>query len=409
MKRLWILIILIAALGAGGYYLSTTRRGVPVDVAQVRTDTIRSYVEERGKTRLPDIVQITLPLQGRILPIELKEGEHVSAGQVVAHMDGADLETELTEARNTVERYDKNIEQVELAVQQADETVVASQSKFDFAEREFARINELFRRGASSESIRNEAEMRMIDGRVSLRKDELNRSMYAIGRRIMELMKETEVTKQAKLERDQKRMQIVSPASGVVLSRKVSNEQVLQAGTVLLEVGDLNQLEVEADLLTQDALTVSVDDPVEIEAESLGAKGLRGRVTRIFPQGFTKVSSLGVEQQRVRIVIGFEEGEIQQLLSQQRQVGVDYHVRVKIFTDQRDSTAVAPRGAFFRGSTGDWQVFAVRNRRARLVPVKLGIRNDYEVEVLEGLESGETVVLAPDSTLTDGQLVEPSS
>jgi len=286
---------------------------------------------------------------------------------------------------------------------------VASQSKYDFAEKEFGRIEELFRRGASSESQRNQAEMTMIESRVDLRKNQLTTSMYTIGRRIMELMRETEATKQAKLERDRRRMEITTPVAGVVLSRDVSNEQVLQAGTVLLEIGDLSQLEVEVDVLTQDALAVAVGDPVEIEAASLGTQAVKGRVTRIFPQGFTKVSSLGVEQQRVRVVVGFEEGEIERLEGENRRVGVDYHVRVRIYTDQKDQTTIAPRGAFFRGSSGDWQVFAIRQGQARVVPVELGIRNDYEVEVLKGLEPGERVILAPDSSLTDGQSVEPSS
>jgi HlyD family secretion protein len=409
MKWRWLgLIAGVAVLGVL-LWTASQSKGTPVDVAEVQVGTIRAYVEERGKTRLPDIVQITMPLQGRVLGIELEEGDHVSEGQVVARMDPADLETELKEAQNTVERYNKNLEQVQMAVQQAEQTVLASQSKYDFAEKEFGRIQELYRRGATSESNRHQAELTMIESRVELRKNELNKSMYGIGERIMELMRESELANLAKLQRDRRRMEIVSPVSGVVLSRAESDERVLQAGTVLMEIGDLAQLEVEADVLTQDALTIAIGDPADIETAGLGEQPVQGQVNRIFPQGFTKVSSLGVEQQRVRVVIGLAPGELERLLEEQRPMGVDYHVRVRIYTDQQENTLIAPRGAFFRGGDGQWQTFVVRDDRARLVPVKLGTRTDYEVEVLDGLVRGERVVLAPDSTLADDQPVEPSS
>jgi HlyD family secretion protein len=404
MRRWWIVVILVAILGLAGWALRAGK-GVPVDTAVVRKGTIRAYVEERAKTRLPDIYAVTMPLQGRILPIELTEGERVSKGQVVAHMDTADLKTDLTEAANTVERYDKNLEQVELAVQQAEQTVLASKSKYEFAEREFGRKTELFRKGSASESEQQQAEMEMIESRVELRKNELQKSMYQIGKHILSLMRETEVSNQTKIERDLRRTVIESPVDGVVLEREESNERVLQAGEVLMHIGDLSKLEVEADVLTQDAATIALQDPVEIEAPALGDDSIQGYVSRIFPQGFTKVSSLGVEQQRVKVIIDFVEGELERIQAEDRQLGVDYRLRVRVYTDARQGVLIAPRAALIRGPDGSWQTYVVQSGVAQLRPVRIGIRNDYEAEILEGLEEGDRVILAPDSSLEAGQPV----
>lgn len=405
MKR-FLLVLIVLGMIAGAVYMTTANRGILVDGALVKQGTIREYVEERAKTRLPDIVRITMPLQGRIRPITLREGDQVTKGQVVAQLDQADLHTDLTEAGNSVEQYTKSVEQIDLAIEQANQTVSASRSRYEFAETEFGRTTAAFRKNAVSDVERQKAEMDMIDARVGLRKDELQASMYQIGRRVMELMRETELSKEAKIKRDLSRTDIATPISGQVLSRAETNERVLQAGAVLLEIGDLSQLEIEADVLTEDALKITLQAPVEIEAADFGDRPVKGQVTRIYPQGFTKVSSLGVEQQRVKVVIGFAPGELERLVSEGRRPGVDYRVRVRIFTAERPGATIVPRGALFRGADGVWQTFVIRNQRAKLVAVATGIRNDYEAEVTQGVQPGEVVVLAPDSSLTDGSPVE---
>jgi HlyD family secretion protein len=133
-----------------------------------------------------------------------------------------------------------------------------------------------------------------------------------------------------------------------------------------------------------------------------------GVVAKIYPQGFTKVSSLGVEQQRVTVIVDFGEGVLQELADAGRQLGVDYRVRVKIYTDVTENALVIPRAALFRSAAGAWQVFVVRDNKAMLTDVKVGLRNDFAVEILEGIVDDEPVIVAPDSTLETGTLVEPS-
>ena len=166
------------------------------------------------------------------------------------------------------------------------------------------------------------------------------------------------------------------------------------------------KLEIEADVLTQDVVKVQLGDPVDIIGSALGGKSISGTVGRIYPQGFTKVSSLGVEQQRVKVIVNFDDGVLDQLKLDGKTLGVDYRLRVKIYTDEKAKTITVPRAAVFRSGAGSWQAFAIEAGIARLRDVTIGLRNDFDVEIIDGIAVGETVIIAPDSTITDGLRVE---
>lgn len=198
-----------------------------------------------------------------------------------------------------------------------------------------------------------------------------------------------------------------SPLEGVVLERLERDEQFLSAGAILLKIGDLSELEVEADVLSQEVVRIHPEQEVEIYGPAIGARegeGVKGKVVRIYPAGFTKLSSLGVEQQRVKVIIDFADGVLEKLAN--RQLGVDYRVRVRVFTDRHDDTLLVPRSAVFRGPDGGWQTFAIRNGLAKLQPITVGLMNDEFVEVTEGLMLKIKSVLAPENHLTDGTRVQ---
>jgi HlyD family secretion protein len=203
---------------------------------------------------------------------------------------------------------------------------------------------------------------------------------------------------------DQQRGTMRSPVDGVVLSRFISNERYLSAGTAILEIGRLEDMEVEADILTLDAVAAKVGDEVEIYGPAIGKPSARGKVTRIFPAGFTKISSLGVEQQRVKVIIRFAEEDLRRLLDQ-RGLGADYRVRVRIFTAENRQALIIPRSTLFRAADNRWQVFAVRNGAARIQTVEVGLMNDEQVEIEKGLKEGDLVIIAPESNLADGTRV----
>ncbi len=199
-----------------------------------------------------------------------------------------------------------------------------------------------------------------------------------------------------------------SPVDGVVLRRFVEDEQFLSAGTELLSIGQLDALEVEVDVLSQDVVRVTPGDPVEVYGPAVGGgvgHGVAGTVDKIYPAGFTKVSSLGVEQQRVKVVVRMPPDVVQ--LLRDKEVGVDYRVRVRIFTDGQADALLVPRSALFRGPDGQWQLFAVQWGQAKLCKVEVGLLNDAHAQVLSGLSEGEQVILAPETTLAHGTRVSP--
>ena len=194
-----------------------------------------------------------------------------------------------------------------------------------------------------------------------------------------------------------------------MLERPIRDEQFLSAGTVLLKIGSLADLEMEADILSQDVVNIRPGATAEIYGPAVGrvvGEGISAVVDRIYPAGFTKVSSLGVEQQRVKVVLRFAPSELQKLRDQ-RQLGVDYRIRARIYTAQKEDTLIVPRSALFRGPDGNWHLFADRNGRACLQGVQVGLINDETAEILSGLQPGENVVLAPEHSLKDGARVKP--
>jgi HlyD family secretion protein len=169
-------------------------------------------------------------------------------------------------------------------------------------------------------------------------------------------------------------------------------------GEPLLEIGDARDLEVVADLLSTDAVRVRPEAPVRIEQWG-GGHPLHARVRRIEPSGFMKVSALGVEEQRVNVLIDFDDAA-----GAARALGDAYRVEVRIVIWREDNVVKAPVGALFRRGEG-WAAFVVENDRVRLQDVQLGERNATEAQIVGGLEPGQRLVLHPPDTLTEGMTV----
>jgi len=170
-------------------------------------------------------------------------------------------------------------------------------------------------------------------------------------------------------------------------------------GDTLLEIGDPGSLEIVADLLSTDAVRISAGDSVRIEQWG-GTTPLDGRVRRIEPSGFMKVSALGVEEQRVNVIVDLVDPP-----AAARHLGDGFRVEVRVVIWREQTVVKVPTGSLFRRGDG-WAVFRVDADRARLQTVELGQRNDREGQIVTGLSEGQTVILHPPDTLTDGVRVK---
>tara|TARA_R110002111_G_scaffold126741_5_gene191435 strand:+ start:14096 stop:15457 length:1362 start_codon:yes stop_codon:yes gene_type:complete len=446
MSRKSIFIMIFLLSGLGGYYL-LSGTPLPVDVTVAETGEVKAFIEERAKTTLPRTYSIAMPLNGRILPITVEEDQKVTQGQIVAVMDTSDLDAEVAKAKYRVEQYarkiieqadnrlednsliqfDEFLKSMDLTVEAASKQQEASKAKWQYARDEFDRKHQLFKRQALSESELNEADLFKKQSEIDYQKDILTwRSLQAvqsamqIGKISIQKYKEKKALSEAvlqeeqneassqlgQLERDHNRATMRSPINGTILTKNYSNERTLPAGEILLEIGQLEDLEVEADVLSQYVGNIRIGSPVDIEGPAIGNLPVRGKVKRIYPKGFTKISSLGVEQQRVKVIIGFDKNIWKQLQQQNRNLGTDFRVRVKIYTEIKADVVKVSRSALFRNGSGQWQAFLVRNNRTALVDVEPGVMNDFEAEIRSGINAGDRLIIAPSMNLTSGQTVE---
>ena len=449
--RTWFIIggaIVLLAIGLGLW--SHFADGVPVEVATVTSGRIEQYVDERATTRLPITHRITMPITGRLdeEPIaELTEGTPVEQGQVVARIVPRDTQLDVDLAQAAVDRLEASLKEnsdvsvertakqqaerfvdsMDAVVKAAESRLRAGQAKLDYAERNLGRIRRLAGTNAATQDQLDRAVLQQTEAAVDYRQDQLVlAAMQAIQaatrlmptmvqqyidrklERTADVLEKQKAEAQVRLEQqqqDQQRGTMTSPVDGVVLRREVTGERFLQAGTLLLEIGRLERLQVEADVLSVDVVDIKPGDQVEIYGPAIGLPRAKGTVARIYPAGFTKISSLGVEQQRVKVIIDFDEQDRRRLLDE-RHLEVGYRVRVRIITASADDTLLVPRSALFRGDNGQWQVYTVRAGVARLQTVELGLMNDQAAQVLDGLEPGDRVIRAPRNTLGDGVRVQ---
>ncbi|MCC7424373.1 MAG: efflux RND transporter periplasmic adaptor subunit [Planctomycetaceae bacterium] len=406
MARLLISLAVVSVVVAGVLW-SRLSPGVPIDVAVASTGKISTWVEERARTRLPEVHRVTMPLAGRVKPIRLREGDRVKFDQVVAEMDFADLDADLQESEKALSQQERLVESMVSLVQSSAATIEAREAKRDYVTKELERRTGPTASRAFSDSEKDAARLAKIETDIDLTKDRLQVKMYEAMRAYTNLGLEDAAVKRERRERDRKRAEIKSPIDGIVLKRHESSERFRPAGEVLLDLGRMEDLEVEAEILTQDAIQIHEGDDVLIEGVAADRPPLKGVVHRIDPQGFTKISSLGVEQQRVLVIIRFDSRDLTELKVAGRNLGVDYRVRVRVFTESRDGVTKVSRAALFRGPDGGWQCFAVREGKLVLTPLELGLINDFEAEVKSGLAAGDQVVIAPESSLTAGIRVAP--
>jgi len=194
------------------------------------------------------------------------------------------------------------------------------------------------------------------------------------------------------------KMVVKAPVSGPVLAKFEDSRRTLPAGSPLLRVGDLSSIEIACDVLSEEVGAISEGDQVELLGKAIRAENASGTVRRIHPAAFTKLSSLGIEQQRVRVLADFDNTELQ--------LRPGTRIDVRIITAEEANVLAVPERATFRRE-GQHYVFRVEGGRARLTPITLGLRNDTWAEVKEGLAEPDTIIFEPMSSLEDGALVAP--
>lgn len=361
---------------------------IDVDVARAERGPLQVTVDEEGETRVRERFVMSAPVAGRLERIELEPGDTIHHGQVLARL--MPVAPALLDARTRAE-LQAAVDAARAAVGQARAERASAAAALQRAQTSLKREEALAKVGAVSID-------QLEASRTSLRNaEEADRaSMFAVARAEHDLEMARARLQQPSAEG--RAIDIHAPIDGVVLKRHHESEAVVPSGEPLLEVGDPTRLEVVSDLLSTDAVRVSAGDPVEM-VQWGGGQSLAGRVRRVEPSGFMKVSALGVEEQRVNVIVDFVDPA-----AASRLLGDAYRVEVQIVIWAGKDVLKVPVGSLFRRGS-DWAVFVVNSGRASARTIAIDHRNGTAAEVTKGLDAGTIVVLHPPDTLTDGARV----
>jgi HlyD family secretion protein len=381
-----LLYAALAAAAIGAIVWGFVPGSVPVEVTAVQRGPLQVTSDEDAETRARDRYTVSAPVAGRISRIELHEGDAVRPGQAVVQLWPIPLS-----AREREEHLAR-VAAAEALVREAEERVRHAATDYEQAKRERQRVDRLVRDGLVAPQV---AEQSQVMETTSA--NELEAARF----RARSAQADAQAARAALLAVDGARggaaavIPVRSPVKGKVLRIPDKSERVVAPGAPLLIVGDPNHLEVVIDLLSTEAVKVKAGMPVLLEGWG-GDRPLRARVRVVEPLAFTKVSALGVEEQRVNVVADFVDPP--------GALGDAFRVEARVVLWSGEDILKVPVSALFRRSES-WNVFVVERGRARRRDVEIGHRGALEVEIAKGLNVGERVIRHPSNDIDEGRRV----
>lgn len=365
-------------------------RPVQVETALAERGHFEQSIEEDGRTRLRDRYTVSAPVSARLARITLREGDAVTAGDAVAVltpvMSSMFDERTLREANARLKAADAGVAGAAARAQRAHIAV-------EEARLELHRTEKLAREGFLSASRLDSVRLAFDGAQRELQAAQAAREVAA-----QERAQAQAALQPASGAATGQPLVVRAPVSGVVLKVPLQSEATIAAGTTLLDIGDPARMEVVAELLTTDAVQARPGTRAVIER--WGGPPVEGRVRRVEPAAFTKVSALGIEEQRVNVIVDVGEPP-----PAWRTMGDGFRVTVRVITASVDNAVTVPVGALFPFADGGMAVYRLDGGRAKVQPVELGARNGTMGWVRSGIEPGQAVVLYPPPTLADGKRV----
>lgn len=418
---------------------------IGVDIGRVQRGDLQVTVNAEGKTRVRDRFVIAAGIDGHLARIALEEGDSVRAGMVVAEIDPLPRTAAVQAAIGqltawqaertgvatqrpkpaTIEQSRSRIQMAEAQHQQAQARVMQAQAALDQARRDRERADQLAATGAIAHKDQEVAELNQITksreletailaAKASASEVEVAKAALAVVQQeqidpdyLLKVYDARIASTQAELSKlrdEAARTEIRSPATGKVLRIRQKSAQFVSSGTAILEVGNPAQLEVVIDVLSTDAVKIKPGQLILIEQrldQGFNLPPLRATVRLVEPAAFTKVSALGVEEQRVNVIGQFAESP--------RSWGDAYRVDTNIVIWTGKDILKTPISSLFRCGQSAWCAFVVDQGQAQRRHVTIGHRNDREAEVHQGLQPGDIVILHPTEQIQDGSPVKPRS
>lgn len=409
-KKLIGIIALVVIVSVVGFLLKNKTTALEVEVSPVAEGNIEEYVEELGDVKVKQNETIHANLQGKVTEVLVEEGDTVKQGDILVRLDSEDQarDIEMLEAQRSalnaqykeaVKSADaKEIKKLELSLNDLEKT-------FEESTKDLANKKELLDEGIISEEEYQDSVLAYELEQTEIEKLKID----------LELLKKpvsTNIVRQYEAQLLQIDLQIEAlksnegdfifsaPFDGTILTKNISKGSYVQPGMAIIEIGNLNELYVESDVLVEDIVGIQEGTRVSLENDDLAILDLKGEVTKIYPQAFSKVSDLGVEQKRIKVEI--------QIGQQETNLKPGYDLDVRFITNQSENALIIPENALFQMEGEDY-VFIIEKNVATLRQVKKGIESDKYVEIISGLNQEDKVILSPDDSLEEGMLVKERS
>lgn len=387
-----MLVVTFAGIAAG-IVVAVMPKPIDVETAPVTTGELVVTINEDGTSRVRDRYIVSAPLAGNLARIEVHTGDMVKQGEVLAHI--LPVRAPLLDTRSRSEA-EARVNAAMAGLEQSSAQIERAKASADFAAEEAQRTRKLFASGAVTARELTRAELDERSAQAELKSAEFSskvaRHQLAMARSALGRLSDSG--------KGTDQFEVTSPTTGQVLKVIQQSEGVVQAGTPLLEIGDPRALEVAVDVLTSDAVHVRPGAPVTLE--HWGGQPLSATVSLIEPSAFTRVSALGVEEQRVNAIV-----EINSPYDEWKLLGDGYRLEARIETYRNKSAVQVPWSALFRHN-GSSAVFVIEGDTARVRKVETGRRSETHAEISAGVEPGERVVVHPSDKLEDGSRVTSS-
>ena len=406
-KKIVGAIIIVTLIGIIGFYIGNRNKVVQVDAAAAVEGNIEKYVEELGIVKAKNQGDIYASTSGTVKEILVDIGDEVKKGDILIKLDDMQISKEIqgleTERLAILAQYNETKEPVDIeSIEKLELTVKDMERRTQKAEETANNSQMLYEAGAiGHEEYKNTLDNLELE-KSNLEKIKLDLELMnkPVSKNIIAQyearLKQIDIQKE-KLKDLSKNFTITANMDGIVLRKTIEEGSYLQPGTDIMEIGNVEELYIESDILVDDIAYVQEGARVKISNKNLGLVDLEGAVKKIYPYAFTKVSDLGVEQRRVKVDIEMKDSI--------KNLRPGYDLDIKIVTDSKDNIILIPKDSLFN-MEGKYFVFVNTNNKAELREVEKGMESQRQVEIVSGVKEGEVVILSPDENIEEGVSID---
>lgn len=405
-KMFWVSgIVLVCIIGAEVYV--KTQGGTSAETMTVAKGEIKQYVEDTALVKCVDTQNVYIDYPGKIADIKYDEGDSVKKGDVLLTLDTGDLELQLKDANTKVDIAKAQLQSTDLVnfanKIEIDKTNVEKAGVAnDSASKDLENAKALYAAAALSkddldkaQNAFNIADEDLKGANLQLNEDEKGTPEYVKNSYMAQF--EQAVNARDIILKNIEKAEVKAPIDGTILEKSVDENSQAAAGTQVFVIGNTQKLELDANILSDDIYKVKIGDEVEIDTKSADNSVIKGKVTKIAPEAKTITSNLGVNETRVPVTIN--------VIDASNLLKPGSNVDIRIITGDEKDRLVVPDSAVF-DYQGNTCILAVENNKAVLKKIKKGLESDNLIEVTQGLQEGETILVKPDNNIKEGMKIK---